>query len=106
MSNQPNQPTSKPPDKYILVKPPPEKFTPEWALYRFLDGFTAEDMALAVKKNYPWDLSSYVDNIVGYAVDALLKWLEEYKPLHHKVLSTPEGRRYLAWNMKEALTQT
>ena len=63
-------------------------------------------MELAVKKNYPWDLSGYTEKIVDYAVEQLLKWLEEFKPGHYKVLNTPEGKRYLAWNMKEALTQT
>jgi hypothetical protein len=99
-SPQPQSPQA----KYIIVKGPPEKFTPEWALYRFLDGFTAEDMTLAVKKNYPWDLSGYLNYIIDHARDELLKWLEEYKPEHFKVLNTPEGKRYLKCQMMEALT--
>lgn len=106
MSNQPNQPTSNPPSKYILVKPPPEKFTGEWALYHFLVPFTSEDMEIAIKKSFPWELSGYVDTIIDYAMKELLKWIEQYRPDLHKVLNTEEGRRYLKWNMKEALTET
>ena len=103
MSKQPIKPQL---SSYIVVKPPPEKFTPEWALFKFLDGFTAEDMELAVKKNYPWDLSGYLEKIVDYAVEELLKWLAEYKPQHYKVLNNPEGRRYLKCQMKQALIPT
>ena len=102
----PNQPNSPPTNRYIIVKHPPESFTPEWALYHFLEAFTPEDMEIAIQKNFPWELTGYVDTIISYAAKELLKWIEEYRPDLHKVLSTPEGMRYLQWNMKQALIQT
>jgi hypothetical protein len=96
------------PNKYVLVTPakPPEKFTPEWALYHFLKDFTPEDMELAIRKNFPWDLSAYIDVVIDMAIKELLKMMEKWRPDLHKVLNTKEGQRYLKCKMKEALTQT
>jgi hypothetical protein len=105
MSNSPSN-QSTPVNSYIIVKLPPEKFTPEWALYHFLNPFTPEDMEIAIKKEFPWELTGYVDTIINYASKELLKWIKDYRPDLHKVLSTPEGMRYLKWNMKQALIQT
>jgi len=63
-------------------------------------------MELAIRKNFPWDLSAYIDVVIDMAIKELLKMMEKWRPDLHKVLNTKEGQRYLKCKMKEALTQT
>ena len=93
-------------NNYKIIAPSVERYSPEWGLLKFLKDWSPEDMELAVKKDYPWDLSDHVDTIIGYAANELLKWFETYRPDLHKVLSTKEGLKYLKKQMKTALTPT
>jgi len=91
-------------NNYKVVAPSIPAYTAEWGLLKFLEPWNPEDMELAVKKDYPWDLSQHVDTIIGYAATELLKWFETYRPDLHRVLSTKEGLKYLKKQMKTALT--
>jgi len=104
MSN--SQSKNPPPSNYKLVGTPPplESFTPEWALFRFLEPWTPEVMQIAIKKNVEWDLSQHVDTIINYAMEEILKWFEKYRPDLHEVLKTREGQQWLKKNMKESMT--
>lgn len=103
MSN--SQSKNQPPSSYKLVAPPPlESFTPEWALFRFLEPWTPEVMQIAIKKNVEWDLSQHVDTIIDYATEEILKWFETYRRDLHEVLKTREGRQWLRRNIKESMT--
>ena len=103
MSN--SQSKNPPFSNYKLVAHPPlESFTPEWALFRFLEPWTPEVMQIAIKKNVEWDLSQHMDTIINYATEEILKWFEKYRPDLHEVLKTSDGKRWLKNNIKESMT--
>ena len=86
-------------------KPPEIKsFTPEWALYRYLEAWAPDVMELAIQKNYEWDLSQHVDTIINYATEQVLEWFKKYRPDLHEKLNTDEGKKWLRRNIKMAMT--
>ena len=86
-------------------KPPEIKsFTPEWALYRYLEAWTPDVMELAIQKNYEWDLSQHVDTIINYAAEQVLEWFQKYRPDLHEKLKTEDGKRWLRRNIKQSMT--
>jgi len=87
-------------------KKPPEikSYTPEWALYRYLQAWKPDVMELAIQKNYEWDLSQHVDTIINYATDQILEWFKKYRLDLHEKLNTNEGKKWLRKNIKKAMT--
>jgi hypothetical protein len=98
-----NQPQ---PSSYKLVAPPPlESFTPEWALFRFLQPWTPEDMQIAIKKDVALDLSAYMNLIEKYVTDELLDKFKIYRPDLYTILSKQEGKAWLKRKIRQAMTQ-
>ena len=100
--NSPANPNS----NYKLVAPPPlQSFTPEWALFRFLQNWTPEDMQIAIKKDVALDLSAYINLIEKYVTDELLNKFKIYRPDLYEVLSKNEGKAWLRRKIRQAMTQ-
>ena len=103
MPNPQKQPNS----SYKLVAPPPlEAFTPEWAIFRFLEPWTPEDLELAIKKDLEIDLRAYMNMVVNYVCDELLKKFELYRSDLHSILSKRAGKEWLKRKIRQAMTQT
>lgn len=104
MDTRPQNPSN----QYKVVQPQPPKieaFTPEWALFRFLDAWTSEDMEIAVRKNVSVDLSSAMGYIEDSVATEILKKFEIQRPDLHKVLATESGKSWLKTQIRQALTQ-
>ena len=83
-------------NNYTVVKPPsPPAFTPEWALFRFLDEWNPEDLDIAIRKNLEVDFSSAMGMVEDYVATEILKKFETYRPDLHKVLSSSKGKEWL-----------
>ncbi|MFN3330495.1 MAG: hypothetical protein ACK419_06180 [Pyrinomonadaceae bacterium] len=92
---------------WVPVEPPPqvEPLTPEWACLKFLSDWTAEDIALAIKKDFEIDLApfwTYVENIV---IKEVLNWFRTYRPDLHGILATERGIEWLKKNIRKIATQ-
>ena len=83
-------------NNYTIVKPPsPPAFTPEWALFRFLDAWNPEDLEIAIRKNVEVDFSASLGMVEDYVTAEILKKFETYRPDLHKVLAASKGKEWL-----------
>ncbi len=99
LQNQPN-------NNYTVVKAPsPPAFTPEWALFRFLETFTPEDIEIAIRTNYKVDLSSALGSIVDAAVEEVLEKFKSRRPDLYAILASKKGKEWLKRQIKTSLTQ-
>lgn len=91
-------------NNYTVVKPPsPPAFTPEWALFRFLDEWNPEDLDIAIRKNVEVDFSSAMGMVEDYVADEILKKFQTYRPDLHKVLSSSKGKTWLKTQIKVSI---
>jgi hypothetical protein len=91
-------------DYKVVVPPSPPAFTPEWALFKFLDKWEPSDMEIAVRKNIQVDFSGYMGSVVDYTIAEILKKFETYRPDLHKVLASASGKLWLKKQILKALT--
>ena len=90
-----------PNNNYTVVKQQsPKAFTPEWALFRFLDAWLPEDLELAIRKNIEVDLSSALPMVVDYATVEILKIFGTYRPDLQQVLSKEQSKQWLKKQIK------
>jgi len=93
-----------PNNNYTVVKPPsPKAFTPEWALFRFLDAWSPEDLEIAIRKNVEVDLSSALPMVIDYATVEILKIFGTYRPDLHQTLSSQKGKEWLKRQIKVSI---
>lgn len=91
-------------NNYVVVKPPsPPSFTPEWALFRFLEEWTPEDLDIAVRKNVEVDFSSVLGMVEEYVAAEILKKFEIYRPDLHKTLSSSKGIEWLKKSIRKSI---
>lgn len=91
-------------NNYTVVKPPsPKAFTPEWALFRFLDAWTPEDLDLAIRKNVEVDFSSAMGMVEDYVATEILKKFELYRPDLHNVLSKDGAKIWLKKQIRTSI---
>ena len=97
---------SQPNNNYTIVKSPsPPAFTPEWALFRFLDSWSPEDLDMAVRKNVEVDFSASLGMVEDYVTTEILKKFETYRPDLHKVLLKDASKRWLKTQIHRSITQ-
>jgi len=90
--------------EYKVITPPaPPAFTPEWALFRFLEEWTDEDLEIAIRKNVEVDLSSAMGMVEDYVATEILKKFENYRPDLHKVLSKENGQLWLKKQIRRSM---
>lgn len=91
---------------YTIVKPAsPKAFTPEWALFRFLDAWSPEDLDLAIRKNVEVDFSASLGMVEDYVATEILKKFEAYRPDLHSVLSKETARKWLKTQIHRSITK-
>ena len=99
-------PNNQPNNNYTVVKAPsPPAFTPEWALFRFLDDWSPEDLEIAVRKNIEVDFSASLGMVEDYVTTEILKKFETYRPDLHKILSKDAPKRWLKTQIHRSITQ-
>lgn len=103
----PNQQLSKdqPVNSYKIVTQKAEAYTPEWFLLKYLDPWAAEDMQLAIRKDFHWDLGDWGNSVVSYVTDQVLNWIKTYRIDLYNVLCTTEGKAWLRRNILKMMTQ-
>ena len=93
-------------NNYTVVKTlSPPAFTPEWALFRFLDAWSPEDLEMAIRKNIEVDFSASLGMVEDYVTTEILKKFETYRPDLHKTLSKENGKKWLKEQIHRSITQ-
>lgn len=97
--------TKQPNSEYKVVSQPKplQPFTPDWAIFRFLEEWTPEDLQIAVKKNIEVDFSGYMGTIENLLVQEITKKFETYRPDLQKVLTSKEGEKWVRWNIQNTM---
>jgi hypothetical protein len=86
--------------------PYPPAFTPEWALFRFLDDWTPGDLDIAVRKNLEVDFSASLGMVEDYVTTEILKKFETYRPDLYQVLTKENARKWLKKQIHRSITST
>jgi len=80
-----------------------QPFSFDWLALKFLESWTPDDLAMAIRSGAVLDLSLFIDLIEGIVVESVLNWFRERRPDLYAVLATEEGVAWLKRNVRLAL---
>ena len=89
------------PDQRASPSPDPLSF--DWMALKFLESWTPEDLALAIRSGATFDLAPFLGVVEEMAILQILEWFKKYRPDLYAVLATEEGVAWLRKNIRLAL---
>jgi hypothetical protein len=98
---KPSEPSDQQPNQCANPSPSPMSF--DWMALKFLEPWTPEDLALAIRSGVTFDLSPFLGIVEEVAILQILEWFKKYRPDLYAVLATEEGVAWLRKNIRLAL---